>query len=718
MGNKKNPKEKGQTKGKSKFKNSLQNALRKFFQSHSNASFTHKQVCSGLEIKENALRTLVYDLMQELVKDGFLRSLGHGDFQLNTESSFINGYLDVTTRGAGFVSNAELETDIYIAPQNVGQSLPGDLVQVQVIKKGKGRWEGIITAVVERERTQFVGTIEMHEHFAFLVPDNARVGTDIFIPKEKLKNAKHKDKALVKITVWPKTQDNPYGEVLEVLSKDSPNDNEMISILCNYGIDYVFPQSVLEEAEHITMALDEEEVKTRRDMRDVLTFTIDPFDAKDFDDALSFQRLENGRYEIGVHIADVSHYVRPGTAMDEEAMKRSNSTYLVDRVIPMLPEQLSNLACSLRPNEDKYSFSAIFEMDDNAKVHKTWFGKTAIHSNKRFAYEDAQEIIEGADGELKEEILIFDKLAKILRNKRLKAGALSIDSEEIKFRLDEKGNPESVVLKKSKEANKLIEEFMLLANRHVAEYIGKPQKNKDIIPFVYRVHDKPDDAKIELFKVFIDKFGYKLDFTHPDQIAQSINTLLADISLKNEFGLIQNMAIRSMSKATYETDNIGHYGLSFQHYTHFTSPIRRYADLVVHRILFEELTSKKHVYGNQLNDICKRISRMERKSSEAERESTKFFQVLFVLDKVGEEFDGTVSGIAEHGLYVRMDENYCEGMVPINEIPGDRYSFDADKFHIVGHKTQRTFNIGDKVRVKIYEVHPRKRQIDLELVMN
>lgn len=709
---------KAKQKPKQKLKVSLKNVIQRFFEANPELRYTHKQICASLDIKENALRKLSYEILQGLTKDGFLKSFGHGDFQYNNSAEYSIGYVDITSRGAAFVTTDQSKTDIYISPQNVGHCLSGDLVKVQVLKKGNGRWEGIIVEVVEREKSQFVGTLQMHDTFAFLVPDNTRVGTDIFIPKEKLNKAKDKDKCLVKINVWPKTAENPYGEVVEILSQNTPNDNEMISILCNHGIDYVFPQEVIAEAESVTMELDEEEVKTRRDMRNVLTFTIDPFDAKDFDDALSYQKLPNGHHEIGIHIADVSHYVRPGTKMDEEALKRSNSVYLVDRVIPMLPEQLSNLACSLRPNEDKYTFSAVFELDDEANILKEWFGKTAIHSNKRFAYEDAQEIIEGADGELKEEILLFDRLAKILRKKRMNSGALSIDSEEIRFKLDAEGYPESVVVKRSKDANKLIEEFMLLANRKVAEFIGKPKGNKDVIPFVYRVHDTPDEAKIEVFKTFIDKFGYKLDFTHPDQIASSINRLLEEIQLKNEYGLIQNMAIRSMAKATYETDNIGHYGLAFRHYTHFTSPIRRYADLLVHRILFEELTHKKHVYGGQLNDICKRISRNERKASEAERESTKFFQVLFVQDKVGEEFEGTITGLAEHGMYVRMDENYCEGMVPMNEIPGDNFFFDADRYHIIGRRFEKTYNLGDKVRVRIYEVHPRKRQIDLELIIN
>ncbi len=701
-----------------KHKSSLQNLIRRFFEKNAASTFSHQQICSALEIKENALRKLTYNILQDFSKDGYLKAVSHGQYKLNNAGTFVVGYLDMTMRGAGFVRIEENDSDVFIAPQNINQSMAGDLVKVQVTKQGAGRWEGKIVEVVERERTQFVGTLELHEKFAFLIPDNVRSGVDIYIPKEKLKGAKNKDRALVQITVWPKSAESPYGEVLEILTGSNPNDNEMISILCNQGIDYVFPQEVLEESETVSMALDPKEISKRRDMRKVTTFTIDPVDAKDFDDALSIEKLKNGNWEIGVHIADVSHYVRPGTAMDKEALKRSNSVYLVDRVIPMLPEQLSNMACSLRPNEDKYTFSAVFEMDESGKVYKEWFGKTVIHSDKRFAYEDAQEIIEGADGEFKEEILLFDKIAKILRGKRLKKGALAIESEEVRFKLDNDGFPESLVIKVSKDANKLIEEFMLLANRKVAEFIGKKKKGEVVIPFVYRVHDHPDPAKVELFKTFINKFGYDIQYTHADQIASKMNALLEDIRYKNEYNLIQNMAIRSMAKATYEMQNIGHYGLAFEHYTHFTSPIRRYADLVVHRILQEELTTKKHRYGKDLNDICKRISRMERKASEAERESTKYFQVLFVQDKVGQEFSGTISGIAEHGMYVKMDENQCEGMVPMNDIPGDNFYFDADKFQISGKKSKKIYNIGDQVNVKIYEVHLRKRQIDLELIVD
>jgi ribonuclease R len=704
-------------KKSNKLKQSLTHTVRKMLEKQPEKVYSHKQICDMVDARDGALRTLVFTVLKELVNQDFLTSVSYDTFKLNTKNQkIVEGTISITSKGFGFVTVVGESADIFIPESKTQQALNGDKVKIQILSQNKKKAEGQVIEVIERERTQFVGTIQMHDKFAFLLPDNVKMNTDIYIPKEKLNGVKDGDKALVKITVWPKSAGNPYGEVVEILGKPGSNDTEMISILCNNGIDYKFPNEVISEAEYVGMDLDPEEILKRRDFRSITTFTIDPLDAKDFDDALSFKILENGHFEIGIHIADVSHYVTPGSAMDTEALKRSNSVYLVDRVIPMLPEQLSNLACSLRPHEDKYSFSAVFEMDEKGKVYNEWFGKTVIHSDRRFTYEEAQEIIEGKDGDFKDEILTLDKIAKILRGYRLKNGALSIESEEMRFKLDENGVPIDIVIKTSKDAHKLIEEFMLLANRKVAEFIGKAAKGKDPIPFVYRCHDKPDATKIGMFSIFIDKFGYKVNFDNPEEISKNINKLLNDIRLTNEYSLIQTMAIRSMAKATYETTNIGHYGLAFQNYTHFTSPIRRYADLIVHRILQEELTHKKHRYGSALDDVCKRISRMERKAVDAERESTKFFQVLFVQDKIGQEFTGTVSGLADFGMFVKMDKNQCEGLVPMNDIPGDSFYFDQPKFSIVGAKTGKEFNFGDKVNVRIYEVHLGKRQIDLELV--
>lgn len=702
-------------KKKNKFKGSISHLIHKLFEKNPSASYSLKQICSLLDIREGELRKQTFAVLRDMVQMGSLKETSYGTFQLNINRETVDGEIQITARGAGFVLVSG--GDIYVDPRNTMNAMHGDLVRVAITRRGSQRTEGQVIEVLQRERTQFVGTIEMHAKFAFFIPDNQKTGVDIYIPKEKLNGAKDKEKVLARITVWPKSSDSPYGEVLECLGKNKGNDVEMLSILVNQGIDSKFPQEVIAQAEFVGMELDPEEIKKRRDLREITTFTIDPLDAKDFDDALSIRTLENGHLEIGVHIADVSHYVQPDSPMDKEALKRGNSVYLVDRVIPMLPEQLSNMACSLRPHEDKYSFSAVFEMDETGKVYDQWFGKTVIHSDRRFTYEEAQEIIEGKAGDFQEEILILDKIAKILRNKRMKNGALSIDSEEMRFRLDEEGKPVEVVIKTSKDAHKLIEEFMLLANRKVATFVAKPsQKNRDAIPFVYRCHDKPDLAKIEVFKIFIDKFGYKLDFNQPEEISKAINRLLEDIRLKNEYSLIQTMAIRSMAKATYETENIGHYGLGFPYYSHFTSPIRRYADLLVHRILFEELNRQSHRYGSKLSEMCKHISRTERKATEAERESSKYFQVLFMEDKVGQEFEGTVSGLADFGMFVKMDENQCEGMIPMIELPGDRFAFDQEKYRILGAKTQKEYNFGDKVVVKVVDLDLRKRQINLELV--
>ncbi len=704
--------------GSSKLKHGIFHIVRKLFHQHEGAVLNYKQVCSLLNINDSETRKLVVGVLRDLCKEKFLIQKGHEAYQLGGIKDAIEGELEISRSGAGFVLVSKKEIDIFVPPHMIGNAIHGDLVKVIVTKEGKTRREGRIIEVVSRERTQFVGVIKKMDKYAVLLPDNTKTGIEIQIPNEKLNGAKHGDKALVKITVWPKNAEKPFGEVIQTLGGNSLHDNEMYSILVNQGIPIEFDSAVMSEAELVTMELDPKEVAIRRDFRDILTFTIDPVDAKDFDDALSIQYLDNGNLEVGVHIADVSHYVRPNSALDKEALKRGNSVYLVDRVIPMLPEQLSNMVCSLRPLEEKFTFSAVFEIDETGKIFKEWFGKTVIHSNHRFAYEDAQAMIEGGDGPYKKEVLLLDKIAKIYRKERFKKGALMINSEEIRFKLDEKKEPIGITIKVSKDANQLIEEFMLLANKRVAIRVGVPKQGQDPVPFVYRVHDLPDPEKIALFNQFVHKFGYKLEFTSPDKAAQSINKLLTDIQLKNEFSIIQQMAIRSMAKATYEVDNIGHYGLAFEHYTHFTSPIRRYADLMVHRILEECLDKKPHKYSSNLADVCKRISRTERKATEAERESNKYFQVVFVHDKIGQEFDGIVSGVAEFGLFVKMTENACEGMVSMQELPGERYGYDEKRMAIVGQKTSRTFSFGDAVRVKITEVSTKRRTIDLELIIN
>lgn len=689
--------------------------IMRVFEQNPDDEYSHKEICSKIDANNPALRQQVYDVLLQLSKRNLLKQLTHQSFKLVENKNTLSGRIEITQRGSGFVVVEGEEKDIFIAPHNIGQAMHNDLVKLRIINPGKNRPEGAVMQVLEREKTQFVGTIKISDKKAMLIPDNARSGIQIQISEGQLNGAVNGVKALVKITVWPKSTSIPFGEVIAILGYPGTNDVEMLSILYNQGIDPVFPDAVLEEAEQVSINLDEREIAKRKDFREILTFTIDPADAKDFDDAISYQELPNGDFELGVHIADVSHYVRPGSAMDKEALKRSNSVYLVDRVIPMLPEQLSNIACSLRPHEDKYSFSAVFVMNRKGDVKSEWFGKTVIHSNRRFSYEEAQEIIEGKSGDHENEIRAIDKVAKIIRKERLAQGALNIESEEMRFQLDEKGHPIGTIVKTSKDAHKLIEEFMLLANKRVCAYLSKPSKNKDVIPMIYRVHDKPDPEKIGFLKLFIDKFGHELSYQGMDEIAKNINHLLLTIREENEFPLIQSMVIRSMAKATYETANIGHFGLAFTHYSHFTSPIRRYADLMVHRILEQELQGRNHTYGNSLDEICKLISRNERKASEAERESTKYFQTLFVIDRIGEEFEGVISGITEHGMYVRLLENNCEGMVSMQSIEGDRYYFDADKFRIIGSRFQKEYNFGDSVKVKITDVSTKKRQIDLML---
>ena len=711
------PKKQFNQKQSSRNSKGLTPSIMKVFEKNIGLELTYKDICVKIDANSPALRQQVIDTLIQLAKRHIIKQISHHSYKLEEGKNIIEGRIELTQRGSGFVVQEGGEKDIFISPNNTNQAMHNDKVSVRLINIGKGRPEGVVIKVIDRNKTQFVGTLKIIGNKSLLIPDNVRSGVEIEIVDNKLSTAVNGVKALVKITVWPQSSARPFGEIIEVLGFPGTNDVEMLSILYNQGIDPKFPNEVLEEAEYVSIELDEAEIAKRRDFRDVLTFTIDPFDAKDFDDAISYRKLKNGNFELGVHIADVSHYVRPGSKMDAEALKRSNSVYLVDRVIPMLPEQLSNIACSLRPKEDKYSFSAVFEMDDSGDVKGEWFGKTVIHSNRRYSYEEAQEIIEGKEGEFQDEIRAIDKVAKILREARLANGALNIESEEMRFKLDSKGSPIETIIKTSKDAHKLIEEFMLLANKRVSLFLSKPNQNKDLIPMIYRVHDKPDPDKIGFLKIFLDKFGHELAFESLEKIALNINALLKSIREENEFPLVQSMVIRSMSKASYETQNIGHFGLAFTHYSHFTSPIRRYADLIVHRILETELAKRPHQYGKTLDEVCKLISRNERKAAEAERESGKYFQTLFVEDKIGEEFSGIISGIAEHGIYVKMIENNCEGMVSMQDIPGDRYYFDADKFRVIGSKNKREYNFGDMVTVRIYEVNPRKRQIDLELVL-
>lgn len=694
---------------------SVSRSILTVFSKNPGAVLSHKQLCYLLNAQKPIDRQRILDAVQRLVSKNRLEQVNAHSFSLK-QGALLEGSFELNPKGFGFIRQDSQKNDVLVREENKGPAMDGDRVQFSVIHERNGKREGRILNVLERTRVQMVGTLNIKNDKAILYPDSVKHGVPIQIPLEQLNGARNGMRIVAKIDVWPEDHSMPIGEVVATLGFPGSNDAEMIAILVNQGFDPYFPEEVMVEASSISTVITEEEIKARKDVRNVLTFTIDPVDAKDFDDALSYQELENGNLMIGVHIADVGHYIREGSPLDKEALKRSNSVYLVDRVMPMLPEQLSNVLCSLRPNEDKLAFSVIFEFNAHGEVVQHWYGKTVIHSNRRFAYEEVQEVIEGKPDELSSIILRVNSIAKQMRAKRFKEGALNIVSEELRFVLSEKGDPTGTVLKTSKEAHQLIEEFMLLANKTVAVELT-PQKEKgETHSSIYRIHDLPDLEKLGLLHLFCEKFGLSLEIKDLKSAAKSINSLLKSIESEPFYPLIQSMVVRSMAKAVYSTQNIGHFGLAFKHYSHFTSPIRRYADLIVHRQLFEKIQLGKIMPRPNLDEICKKISANERKATEAERESTKYFQTLMLLDRIGEAFDGMVSGISEYGIFVRLLENHCEGMVALQSITSDRFSFDTEKHIVVGKKTGRFYTLGTPVRVRVEEVSPRKRQIDLSLL--
>ena len=706
------------SKKENPYKEVLTQLIIDVFEKNGNQLMNYKQVAAKLNITDTDSKITIADILSDASKLGYFQQPERGKFKLRQLNVYITGTVDMTADGSAYiVPKDELENDIFVAPRKLRQALHGDFVKVHVYerKKGKKR-EGEIVEIVQRAKTDFTGTIDISKSYAFFLPDDRKMLHDIFIPLDNLNGAKDGEKVVVSIIEWPNNAKNPIGKVKSVLGKKGENNTEMNAILADFGFPLDFPKSVEKAAEEISEKISKEEIASRRDFRNILTFTIDPFDAKDFDDAISYQVLENGNYEIGVHIADVSHYVTPDSILDKEALQRATSVYLVDRVIPMLPERLSNNLCSLRPNEDKLTFSAVFEMDEKANVINQWFGRTIIHSDRRFTYEEAQEIIENKAGDHADAILKLNELAYILRERKFKNGAISFESEEVKFHLDENGKPLGVYTKVRKDAHKLIEDFMLLANRKVAEYIGKQGKGKNKLGFIYRFHDVPNTETLSTFSNFAARFGHKLNTRTDKEAAKSLNALMTKIEGSKEQNLLTSLAIRSMAKAIYTTKGTSHYGLAFDYYTHFTSPIRRYPDVMVHRLLQFYLDGGTKINIDHYEKMAEHSSQMEKKAAEAERASIKYKQAEFLQDQIGIKYTGIVSGVTEWGMYVEIQENKCEGMVRLRDITDDFYTLDEKNYAIIGQRKKKTYQLGDEVQIKVKKVDLEKRQIDFTLL--
>lgn len=679
-------------------------------------TFNYKQIAKRLNISDHSEIQMISEALKELTKKGVIKEVYQGKYKAKESRGYITGTVDMTRMGYGFISTDDLEDDVFVSAKNLRTALHGDTVKVLLYAKRKGaRPEGEVVEIIERWRTSFVGTVELMPNFAFLIPDNKNMPFDLFIPASKLNGAKQGEKAVAKVIDWDPKSKNPVAEIINILGLPGENDTEMHAILAEFELPYHFTAEVEADAEKIEAVITQNEIKARRDMRGVPTFTIDPADAKDFDDALSLKQLANGNWEAGVHIADVTYYVKPGSLVEDEARQRATSVYLVDRVVPMLPERLSNHICSLNPAEDKLTYSAIFELNDKSEVVNEWFGRTIINSDKRFSYIEAQKVIDTGEGDMKDQVLVLHRLAQQLRTKRFSAGAFSFEKVEVKFDLDEAGKPVGIKFREMGTANQLVEEFMLLANRRVAEYVGKTRKGRT---FVYRVHDKPDPEKIGNFSHFIKKFGYKLSEDDKTPLPKAMNKILREVVGKKEQNIIETLALRSMAKAVYSTENIGHYGLAFKYYTQFTSPIRRYPDMMVHRLLTMYLDNVNPEGREKYDKLCDHSSKMERLAAEAERASVKYKQVEYMSDKTGTPFEGVISGVTEWGIYVEIIENQCEGMVALRDLEDDFYEYDEENYCIKGRSNGKVYTLGDKVTIEVVKADLQKKQLDYKLVTN
>ncbi len=683
------------------------------FRENTNKKLNYKQVSKILKIKEMGVKIQIIDVMKEMVVSGFLEESQRGAFRLVEKTSKIITTVKNTNQ-RGVYANIDEENEVYIPKEYSQFALAGDEVEVLLFSKNKKKVEGEVVSVINRKRNEFVGIIDGASSNYFLIADDKKVTFDVFLPPKSVKREFLDKKVLVRVEGWNENYKNPIGKVVEVIGEINDHNTEINSILYDYGFSPKFPDKVEKSANKISEIISKEEVSKRLDIRKTTTFTIDPKDAKDFDDALSVKKLNNGNWEVGVHIADVSHYVEKGETIDKEAVERATSVYLVDRVIPMLPEILSNNICSLKPNVDRLAYSVLFEMDEKANLIDYKISKTVIHSDVRFTYQTAQDVIDNNEGKLKSEILLLDKLSKILRKKRQQNGSINFESTEVKFILDKDSNPVDVYFKESLSTNHLIEEFMLLANKTVAKHIGFPKK--DARTFVYRVHDLPDTDRISTLNNIVKKFGHSINNENSNKLSESLNNLLKKVKGKNEQQMVETLTIRSMAKAVYTTSNIGHYGLAFDYYSHFTSPIRRYPDLIVHRLLTKYMNGGNSINKEELEKVCKHCSEMEKTASRAERDSIKFMQVKFLQNRIGEVYEGVVSGVTEWGLYVEIVENKCEGLVKVSSIKDDHYIFDEKKYALIGYRSKTTYQLGQKVKIKIQKADLERKQMDFILV--